>query len=127
MYTRAMKTASLALVLLLCLAAGGAQAADPAAGKALFRTECGICHSPLAGHNLVGPSLFGVVGRTSGSVPGFAYSDASKSAHLVWTEAALNTYLKDPATAMPGTTMGYGGLPDDPQRADLVAYLATLK
>ena len=52
-------------------------AADAAAGLAVFRTQCGVCHSPLIeGKNMVGPSLFGVVGRKSGSIDGFHYSAA---------------------------------------------------
>jgi cytochrome c len=52
-------------------------AADATAGQAVFKTQCGICHSPLEGKNLVGPSLFGVVGRKSGSIEGFHYSAAN--------------------------------------------------
>ena len=106
---------------------GTAQAADPAAGKSAFNSYCSICHSPQAGRNMVGPSLFGVVGRKTGSVPGFHYSPANQNANITWDEATLDKYLQAPRTVIPGTTMTYGGLKDDAKRADLIAYLATLK
>ncbi len=104
-----------------------AQAADPAAGKAVFASQCSICHSPQPGKNMIGPSLFGVVGRKTGSVPGFHYSPANQAANLTWDEATLDKYLQAPRATVPGTTMTYGGLKDDTKRADLIAYLATLK
>ena len=76
---------------------------------------------------MVGPSLFGVVGRQTGSVPGFHYSPANQGAHLTWDAATLDKYLQSPRTVIPGTTMTYGGLKDDTKRADLIAYLSTLK
>lgn len=109
------------------IVAGTAHAADPAAGKSAFNSSCSICHSPQAGKNMVGPSLFGIVGRKTGSVPGFHYSPANQGANLTWDEATLDKYLQSPRTVIPGTTMTYGGLKDDAKRADLIAYLATLK
>ena len=55
----------------LALQSGAAAAADPKAGQKLFSVQCSACHSPTAGENSVGPSLFGVVGRKSGSIPNF--------------------------------------------------------
>jgi cytochrome c len=76
---------------------------------------------------MIGPSLFGIVGRKNGSVSGFHYSNANKNADVVWDAATLDKFLQAPMTVLPGTTMGYAGLRDDTRRADLVAYLATLK
>jgi cytochrome c len=101
-------------------------AADATAGLAVFKTQCAICHSPLEGKNLVGPSLFGVVGRKSGSIEGFHYSAANKSADITWTPEVLDKYLTAPRLVVPGTIMTYAGLKDDTKRADLIAYLATL-
>jgi len=116
-------TAGLALGAL----SSSARAADPAAGKAVFSSYCSICHSVQPGKNMVGPSLFGVIGRKTGTVPGFHYSPANLSANLTWDAATLDKYLQSPRTVIPGTTMTYGGLKDDSKRADLIAYLATLK
>lgn len=102
-------------------------AADATAGQAIFKSQCAICHSPMAGKNMTGPSLFGVVGRKSGSIAGFHYSAANQKDNLTWDAATLEKYLASPKTVVPGTTMTYAGLKDDTKRADLIAYLATLK
>jgi cytochrome c len=119
------------IIVAIAVAAAGfgssAKAADPAAGKSVFNSYCAICHSPQPGKNMVGPSLFGIVGRTTGSVPNFHYSAANKGANITWNEATLDKYLESPRTVVPGTTMTYAGLKDPAKRADLIAYLATLK
>jgi len=112
--------------LALVLAAGTAQAADAEAGAKVFKAQCTACHSAVAGKKLIGPSLFGVVGRKAGTED-FAYSDANKNSGLVWDEATLDKYLTSPKTIVPGTKMTYAGVKNDTQRADLIAYLATLK
>ena len=104
-----------------------AMAADAEAGAKVFKTQCAVCHSPVAGKNMVGPSLFGVVGREAGSAPGFKYSAANKGSGVMWDEANLEKYLPNPRAFIAGTTMTYAGLKNDAQRADLIAYLATLK
>ncbi len=117
----------LAGLLLTGLAVSPAQAADPAAGKSVFTSQCSICHSPQAGKNMVGPSLFGIVGRKTGSVAGFHYSPANQSANVTWDAATLDKYLQAPRSVIPGTIMTYAGLKDDTKRADLIAYLGTLQ
>jgi cytochrome c len=102
-------------------------AQDAAAGEAVFKRQCGICHSPVAGKNMVGPSLFGVIGRTAGTVPGFHYSQANKTSGITWDAARLDPYLTNPREVVPGTTMAFAGLKDAQQRGNLIAYLATLK
>jgi cytochrome c len=107
--------------------AGPARAADPDAGKAVFRSVCAICHSDQAGNNKIGPTLFGVVGRKTGAIAGYAYSTGNQNANLTWDPETLDKYLVSPKTIVPGTKMTYAGLKDDTKRADLIAYLATLK
>lgn len=99
---------------------------DAAAGAKLFGA-CKVCHSTEAGNNMIGPSLAGLVGRASGSVAGFKYSAANKAAHIKWTPDNLFTYLVNPRIMIPGTTMAYSGMADPQKRANLIAYLATLK
>src|SRR5271168_4153122 len=89
-----------------------AQAGDAAAGEAVFKSQCSICHSVQAGRNQVGPSLAGIVGRKAGQVPGFHYSPANKDSGLTWDEATLNRYLTSPKDVVPHTTMTYAGLKD---------------
>ena len=97
-----------------------------ATGENVFRTSCSICHSAQPSRNLVGPSLFGVVGRHSGQVPGFHYSEANRRSGLTWDPATLDRYLTSPRQVVPGTLMTFPGLSDPGQRADVIAYLATL-
>lgn len=96
--------------------------ADAAAGEKVFAL-CRSCHVLEDGVNRVGPSLYKVVGRKSGSVAGFAYSDANKNSGVTWTTDVLFKYLEDPKAFMPGTKMAFPGIKDAQDRANLVAYL----
>lgn len=109
----------------VAFAARGATTADAVAGRAVFE-QCAACHS-IDGNTGVGPTLRGVVGRKAGTVPGFRYSRAMKSATLAWDEKTLDGYLADPQKVVPGNLMPFSGLPDEKQRADLIGYLATLQ
>ena len=113
------------------MAAGAAQAAgppggDPVKGAAVFKQQCMACHATKAGQEGAAPSLYGVVGRVSGSEPGFSYTPAIKSAHIAWTPAKLDAFLSGPAKLVPGTAMPIT-LADPAQRHDVIAYLASLK
>lgn len=122
-----MRTALLIGVLGL-VAAGAAQAAGNAAAGAQVFARCGMCHSNAKGDgNKIGPNLFGVVGRKAGTAPQFSYSPAMKSVGFVWTNDKLDAYIKSPATVVPNNKMMFAGLPSATQRADLIAYLDTLK
>jgi cytochrome c len=112
--------------LLLAGSATNALAADPVAGEKIFKAQCGICHTVVAGQNRIGPTLFGVVGRPAGSVPGFNYTADHKKLGVTWDAATLDKYLANPRAMVPDTSMVYAGLKDDTERADLVAYLETL-
>ena len=112
--------------LLLAGSATAALAADPVAGEKIFKTQCGICHTVVASENRIGPTLFGVVGRPAGSVPGFNYTADHKKLDLTWDAANLDKYLTNPRAMVPDTSMVYAGLKNDAERADLVAYLETL-
>jgi cytochrome c len=110
------------------LAAGPAQAAgDAAAGKVLFTQKCSICHSPVQGQTKIGPSLWGVVGRKAGTLPGYNYSTAMKNANRTWDEATLSDYLTNPRQKIPGVKMIFVGLPNETDRQNVIAYLSTLK
>jgi cytochrome c len=80
----------------------------------------------VAGQNRIGPTLFGVVSRTAGSVPGFNYTADHKKLAVTWDAATLNKYLANTRAMVPDTSMIYAGLKNDAERADLVAYLETL-
>jgi cytochrome c len=114
------------VALLLLGPANAALAADSAAGQKIFKAQFGICHSAAAGQNRIGPTLFGVIGRRSGSVPGFNYTADHKKLHVTWDAATLDKYLANPRAIVPDTSMIYAGLKNDAERADLIAYLETL-
>ena len=97
---------------------------DAAKGEKVF-AQCKACHVAEAGKNRVGPSLWAVVGRSAGSMPGFNYSKANKESGVTWSEDVLFTYLEAPAKFMPGTRMAFGGLKKPQDRADVIAYLKT--
>jgi len=122
-----MRIFAIAVLVAAMAAPAVARAADAEAGSKVFRAQCSACHVTEAGKNRVGPSLFGIVGRHSGEVEGFHYSAANKRADLVWTAEQLDKYLANPKAVVPGTIMTYAGLKNDKQRADLIAYLETLK
>jgi cytochrome c len=100
--------------------------ATAAAGEKVFLT-CKTCHAIEAGKNMVGPSLHALQGRTSGTIAGYSYSAANKGSGIVWTNEKLFQYLEAPQRVIPGTKMTYTGVKDPQQRADLIAYLDTLK
>ena len=113
-------------LMLASIAAGGsiARAADSAKGLEAF-AACAACHAP--DKNGLGPRLAGVVGRTSGSVDGFRYSRAMKNAKIVWDATTLDAYLAEPQKVVPGNLMPFSGIADAQKRADVIAYLSSLK
>jgi cytochrome c len=101
--------------------------ADPAAGEAYAKKACGICHSfNEGGKAIVGPNLYNVVGGPHAHMQGFDYSNALKSKTGPWTFAALNEWLHKPSAYAPGTRMGFAGIANDQERANVIDYLRTL-
>ena len=101
--------------------------ADATKGQAVFKA-CAACHDvSKGGPNKVGPNLWGIVGRNHGVHEGFAYSEALLALKdKPWTYEELNAFLLAPKQAIPGNKMAYGGVKRDADRANLLAYLATL-
>lgn len=97
---------------------------DAAKGEKVFG-QCKTCHVAEKGVNRVGPSLFGLVGRTAGSIEGFKYSPANKNSGIVWSEEKLFEYLESPQKVIKGTYMAFAGLKNPQDRADVIAYLKT--
>src|ERR1700737_2112158 len=108
------------------IAAGPVVAADVEAGKTAFK-KCAPVHTPQAGKNKIGPSLFGVVGRQSAGLENFSYSEGMKKFEHTWDEQTLDLYLADPRATVPGTKMIFPGIKDKAERDDVIAYLVTLK
>jgi cytochrome c len=115
---------SVARVFVLALIAAPAAAADADHGKVLFET-CAACHSDRP--DALGPSLNGVFERQAASLDSFRYSNPMKRAKLVWDEANLRDYISDPQAKVKGNRMPYGGMSDQKDVDDVIAYLKTLK
>ena len=97
--------------------------ADVGNGATLFNL-CKSCHTAIAGGaTITGPNLHAVFGRKAGVTPGYTYSSALAATGWTWDAARLDTWLKDPRTAVPGTKMTFVGIADDKDRRDVVAYL----
>jgi len=118
----ALGAAPLLLTAQLMTATAALADGDATHGKQIFN-KCMVCHSIQVGVNKIGPSLHGVVGRKSGTVADYSYTDAMKNSGLTWDEATLNKYLTNPRKLVPGTRMIFVGLPKEPDRLDVIAYL----
>jgi cytochrome c len=98
-------------------------------GKTQFMIVCSICHSATKepGGALLGPSLFGVMGRKAAGEKSFTnYTDALKKYSVTWNAKTLDVFLENPAGVVESTNM-IMPVPDAKNRADIIAYLATLE
>lgn len=114
--------ATLALLAAQCATASGSTGirGDAARGAAIY-DRCIACHA-LA-YDRTGPRHCGLFGRRAGGVQGFAYSPAMAAATFTWNAETLDRFLENPTRTLPGTTMGYAGIADPRERADLIAWL----
>lgn len=86
--------------------------------------KCATCHTfDKGGRNLVGPNLWGIVGRPMASNDGFNYSTAMKGHKGNWTFEELDKYVKNPLGMVPGTKMTFAGIQRGTERADLLVFL----
>ena len=127
------------LAVLIVAAAAHAAEGDAENGKKLFfsKAQCKICHSVEPNQKRVGPSLFGIVGRKCGTAAKQAFSSNYKAAcaktGFVWDEASLDSYLEDPSAYISGVSGQKKRspmtrkTPKAQDRADIIAYLKTLK
>ncbi len=98
-----------------------------AAGEATFMHRCKACHSLDSAINAFGPSLTGVVGRSAGTLPRYAYSKAMKRSSLVWNEENLRKWVADNEKLVPGTRMRHVAITDTAEQGFLIEFLRSLK
>jgi cytochrome c len=102
--------------------------ADPAHGQQVAKV-CVQCHTfEKGGPNKIGPNLFDIMEENIASVPKYQFSPALL-AHKgeKWDPDKLNVWLFKPQAFAKGTKMTFPGLPKTQDRADVVAYLESLK
>jgi len=108
----------------LSVTAASAQSGDAARGQRVFNLQCKACHTlEKGGASTTGPNLHGVFGRKAGTASGFEFSDEMKKSGIVWDDATMADYNRDPKGKVPGTKMLFNGVKNAGQLADLVAYL----
>merc|ERR1711908_237883 len=111
---------------------GGGPACGPDDGRAesgakIFKAKCATCHTcNEGGPNKQGPNLFGVIGRASGQVAGFKYTEANKGSGITWSNQTMFDYLANPKKYIKGTNMAFPGFKKEQDRADVIAYLKTM-
>ena len=102
---------------------GAALAQDVAAGEKVF-AKCKACHQiGETAKNAVGPVLNGLMGRKTGAIEGFNYSDANKESGLTWDEATFKEYIRNPKAKIPGTKMVFAGLQKDEDVDNIFAFI----
>lgn len=98
--------------------------ANAETGAEVFK-KCAICHTvDKGGANMIGPNLYGVIGRKIASHEGYEYSDALKAKEGDWNFENIDHMIENPNAFAPGTKMAlFPGLPDAKQRADVIVFL----
>ena len=96
---------------------------DAAHGEKVFK-RCSACHMIVSGgKNMIGPNLWGVIGRTAGSVTDYKYSKAMVEYNKEWTFEEMNAYLIKPQAYIKGTKMAFAGLRKEKDRASVILYM----
>ena len=123
--TRSLAIAGLAAGSVIAPVQAAAATGAPPSGEALFSQKCATCHALSPGETRVGPSLYHVVGRPAGKLPGFTYSDALQHSRFDWTPSDLDRWLADTSAAVPGSVMSFRE-PDSDKRQAIIAYLVSI-
>lgn len=116
---------SVSLALASCGGGGGGGGKSAVADAT---APCAACHilDQSTGRR-AGPGLYGIVGKTAGTQPGFAYSAAMKDSGIVWTPETLDAFLASPQGVVPGTRMGAASISDPAKRKAIIEVLQAAK
>lgn len=122
--TRRVSLISLLSLALAHSAVAAECAPDTAHGAQVFANECAVCHTVSKGvAGMMGPNLAGVVGRKSGSLAGFSYSQAMRSKDVTWQVETISQLITSPQAFVPGTYMPYMGLASADDRQAVACFL----
>jgi len=96
---------------------------DIAHGEKVFK-KCSACHMIASdGKNMIGPNLWGVIGRKAGAIDDYKYSKAMLAYAKEWTFEEMNSYLIKPQAYVKGTKMAFAGLRKEKDRASVILYM----
>ncbi len=113
-----------ASVMIVGVTMSTASAQDVGKGERVFATQCQACHTlQRGGTTATGPNLYRIMGRRSGTGPGYGYSEVMRKFAIEWNDATLAAYLRDPKADMPGTKKIFAGIKQRDQLIDVIAYL----
>ena len=100
---------------------------DAVNGALIYKEACGQCHQRNPGLNKKGPQLLDVYGAPAAQLEDYTYSDALYASGWVWDAKTLDPYIEDAQIALPNSKMLSDPMPDAKERADVIAYLSTLR
>ena len=96
-------------------------------GALIYQDACGQCHQLNPGLNKKGPQLMNIYGAHVGELEDYTYSEGLKTSGWVWDAETLDAYIADAEKAVPDSKMLSDPMPDAKERADVIAYLSTLR
>ncbi len=98
------------------------------AGIKVAAKSCDVCHSFEKGGKVVyGPNLFDIYGKPAAAIEGYDYSDALKASGLVWNDKNLAEFVSNPEQFVKGTKARFPGIKTAKDKADILAYIKSLK
>ncbi|WP_352339040.1 c-type cytochrome [Psychrobacter sp. 16-MNA-CIBAN-0192] len=96
-------------------------------GALIYEEACEQCHRLIPGSNKKGPQLMNIYGAAAADLADYTYSDELTASGWIWDAKTLDPYISDAEKAMPGSKMLADPMPDARERADVIAYLSTLR
>lgn len=96
-------------------------------GSIIYKDACGQCHQLNLGLNKKGPQLMNIYGASAATLKDYTYSEGLTASGWVWDAKTLDPYIADAQKAIPDSKMLSDPMPDAKERADIIAYLSTLR